>query len=73
MEEMRAIVNFHRPRIDALLGTEAVDLLAFETIGSLVEAAAIAELMREYQVGGREWMGGGRGEWIGGGVGKELL
>jgi homocysteine S-methyltransferase len=43
----RALRDFHRARLDLLAETQA-DLLAFETIPSLQEAAVLVELMGEY-------------------------
>jgi homocysteine S-methyltransferase len=40
----RELVDFHRPRLD-VLGDSGADLLAFETIPSMLEAEAIAELL----------------------------
>jgi homocysteine S-methyltransferase len=41
------LVDFHRPRMQVLAGTDA-DLFAFETIPSLLEAEALLELMQEF-------------------------
>jgi homocysteine S-methyltransferase len=41
------LVEFHCPRMEILAGTQT-DLFAFETIPSLVEARAIAALLRDY-------------------------
>jgi homocysteine S-methyltransferase len=41
------LMDFHRPRLKALIEAGA-DLLACETIPSLVEAQALAELLREF-------------------------
>ena len=40
-------MEWHRPRVDALLKA-GVDLLAFDTIPSLVEARAVVSLLQEY-------------------------
>jgi homocysteine S-methyltransferase len=48
-----ALVAFHRPRIVALLEAGA-DLLAFETIPTVREAAVLVDLLDE--VGGRAWL-----------------
>jgi homocysteine S-methyltransferase len=42
-----ALVNFHRPRMEALLGA-GPDLLACETLPSLLEARAIVRVLREH-------------------------
>ena len=42
-----ALMDFHRPRMRALLGAGA-DMLACETIPSLVEAQALADLLKEF-------------------------
>jgi homocysteine S-methyltransferase len=42
-----ALIDFHRPRVEALLDA-GVDLLAFETIPSLLEARALVRLLEEY-------------------------
>lgn len=41
------LIDFHRSRLQVLTSTSA-DLLAFETIPSLVEAEALIELLREF-------------------------
>ncbi len=46
-EELAALVRFHEPRIAALVDTGA-DLLAFETVPSLLEARAIAEALHRW-------------------------
>jgi homocysteine S-methyltransferase len=43
----QALRDFHRPRMELLLETQA-DLLAFETIPSLLEAEVLVELMEQY-------------------------
>ena len=46
-EEFAALVRFYEPRIAALADTEA-DLLAFETVPSLLEARAIVEALHRW-------------------------
>ena len=46
-EEHAALAAFHRERIAVLAGTEA-DLLAFETLPSRAEAAAVAEALQPF-------------------------
>ncbi len=46
-QQHEALVRFHRERVAVLVETDA-DLLAFETLPSLAEAAAIAEVLREW-------------------------
>ncbi len=41
------LIDFHRPRMSILAGSDA-ELLAFETIPSLLEAQALIELLSEY-------------------------
>ena len=43
----QALLNFHRPRLE-ILANSGADLIAFETVPCLVEAMAMAELMRDY-------------------------
>jgi homocysteine S-methyltransferase len=43
----KELMDFHRPRMQALVETGA-DLLAFETIPSLIEAQALAKLLKEF-------------------------
>jgi homocysteine S-methyltransferase len=43
----KELMDFHRPRIRALIGAGA-DILACETIPSLIEAQAIAKLLKEF-------------------------
>jgi homocysteine S-methyltransferase len=43
----RELMDFHRPRMRALIGAGA-DMLACETIPSLIEAQALATLIREF-------------------------
>lgn len=50
----QALRDFHRPRMDLLLETQA-DLFAFETIPSLLEAEVLIELMEEYP-GRQAWL-----------------
>ena len=45
-EEYAALMAFHRERIEVLAATEA-DLLAFETVPSMLEARAIVEALAE--------------------------
>lgn len=45
--DKKALIDFHRPRM-ALLAETDVDLFAFETIPSLLEAEALAELLQEF-------------------------
>jgi homocysteine S-methyltransferase len=45
--DARALRDFHRPRI-AVLAASGADLLAFETIPSLIEALALAEVLKEF-------------------------
>lgn len=52
--DQQALANFHRPRLDALLGA-APDLLACETIPSLLEARAIASVLHEHP-SARAWV-----------------
>lgn len=52
--DRRALVEFHRPRLHELVAA-APELLAFETIPSVVEAEAIAELLDETP-GPRAWV-----------------
>jgi homocysteine S-methyltransferase len=42
-----ALIDFHRPRMQVLAAT-GIDLFAFETIPSLLEAEALLELMQEF-------------------------
>ena len=49
-----ALADFHRPRIGALLGA-GPDLLACETLPSLLEARAILRVLREHP-GARAWV-----------------
>jgi homocysteine S-methyltransferase len=42
----RALVEFHRPRLE-ILADSGADLLAFETIPSMLEAEALVELLEE--------------------------
>ena len=44
----KALVDWHRPRLEALLGAEP-DLLACETIPCLMEGEALVELLTEYR------------------------
>ena len=44
----QALIDFHRPRMEALAETEA-DLFAFETIPSLLEAEALLDLISEFE------------------------
>jgi homocysteine S-methyltransferase len=46
--------DFHRPRLEALLEAGA-DLLAFETIPSMIEGEALVRLLDEY-TGARAWL-----------------
>jgi homocysteine S-methyltransferase len=48
-----ALAEFHRPRMEALLEA-GVDLLAFETIPTVREAAVLVDLLED--VGGRAWL-----------------
>ncbi len=41
------LINFHRPRMEILVG-EKVDILACETLPSLLEAKAIVKLLKEF-------------------------
>ncbi len=41
------LMDFHRPRMEVLAGTE-MDLFAFETIPSLLEAEALLEVLQEF-------------------------
>lgn len=43
----QALIDFHRPRMEKLAGSEA-DLLALETIPSQLEAEALLELLEEF-------------------------
>jgi len=43
----KELINWHRPRVKALLNA-GVDLLAFETIPCVEEAEALLELLKEY-------------------------
>ncbi len=45
--EPKIIQDWHRPRIEALL-EGGVDVLAFETIPSVVEAVLLVELLKKY-------------------------
>lgn len=45
---VKALIDFHRPRLEVLLESEP-DLLACETIPSLLEAEALIRLLEEYQ------------------------
>ena len=51
--DRRALVEFHRPRVDELAAASP-DLLAFETIPSVIETEAIAELLDG--AGPRAWV-----------------
>lgn len=42
------LILWHRPRIEALI-QEKVDLLAIETIPSIIEAKAICQVLREHK------------------------
>lgn len=46
--DVKTLMNFHRPRLEVLLESGA-DLLACETIPSILEAEAIIRLLEEYQ------------------------
>jgi homocysteine S-methyltransferase len=43
----KQLADFHRPRLEVLAATEA-DIIAFETIPSLLEAEALLEVLAEY-------------------------
>ncbi len=43
----KELIEWHRPRIDALLEA-GVDLLAFETIPSIKEATALCSILADY-------------------------
>ena len=45
--EKDALIDFHRPRMQ-VLAAAGIDLFAFETIPSLLEAEALLELMQEF-------------------------
>jgi len=45
--DRRALMDFHRPRMEVLADTDA-DLFAFETIPSLLEAEALLRLLEEF-------------------------
>lgn len=53
---MSELLLFHRARIEAVRHDRNVDLLAFETVPSLKEALAIAELLRIEQYGKPAWI-----------------
>lgn len=44
----RALIDFHRPRLE-LLANDEIDLLAFETIPSRLEAEALIELLEDFR------------------------
>lgn len=48
------LIDFHRPRMSILARSEA-DILAFETIPSMLEAEALIELLREFP-GRKAWL-----------------
>jgi homocysteine S-methyltransferase len=60
------LVRFHRERIEVFVratGTQAPDLLAFETFPSLEEARAVGEAMASFHPTGKRSPGGGPDIW----------